>query len=143
LGIPISYNTKDFTGKPLEELKYVVSVNLDRRHLDEFQKAEGALKYDKLYRKIARDKYEATRFTSHSGRKAIRKRWDEDEEQEEDEEDEEGDIPLPSEDQRCEIHSGGIGKNIGRPKQRAHHDCGPDAGTGTGTGTVVGPFQNP
>jgi ParB-like chromosome segregation protein Spo0J len=42
LGIPISYSKKDFTGKPLEELKYVVSVNLHRRHLDEFQLVEIA-----------------------------------------------------------------------------------------------------
>jgi ParB-like chromosome segregation protein Spo0J len=46
IGIPISYNTRDFTDKPLEELKFVVSSNLNRRHLDEFQKAHVAIKYD-------------------------------------------------------------------------------------------------
>src|SRR5215469_11379385 len=70
LGIPISYNTKDFTGRPLDELKFVVSANLTRRHLDEFQKAEVALKYDKLYRKIARDKWTESKFTSDSARAA-------------------------------------------------------------------------
>jgi len=34
LGITASYNIKDFTDKPLEELRYVVAVNLHRRHLE-------------------------------------------------------------------------------------------------------------
>ena len=75
LGIPISYAKKDFTGKPLEELKYVVTVNLHRRHLDEFQKAEIALKYDKLFKKIARDRWEASKYTSETGGAAAEKRW--------------------------------------------------------------------
>ncbi len=73
--IPISYSKKDFTGKPLEELKYVVSANLHRRHLDEFQRAEIALEYDKLYRKIARGKWASTKYTSESGAEAASKRW--------------------------------------------------------------------
>jgi hypothetical protein len=75
LGIPVSYSIKDFTGKPLDELKYLVSVNLHRRHLDEFQRAEIALKYDKLYRRIARDKWASTKYTSESGTEAASKRW--------------------------------------------------------------------
>jgi hypothetical protein len=35
LGFPATYNVKNFTGKPLEELRHVVSVNLHRRHQDE------------------------------------------------------------------------------------------------------------
>jgi hypothetical protein len=38
-------------------LKFVVSSNLNRRHLDEFQKAHVAIKYDNLYRKISLDQY--------------------------------------------------------------------------------------
>ena len=76
LGIPISYSTKDFTGKPMDELKYVVSVNLHRRHLDEFQRAEIALKYDKLYKKIARDRWASTKYISESVADAASKRWD-------------------------------------------------------------------
>ena len=70
----ISYDTKDFTGRPLDELKFVVSANLYRRHLDEFQRAEVAIKYDKLYRKIARERYESTLFDSESAREAAKKR---------------------------------------------------------------------
>jgi ParB-like chromosome segregation protein Spo0J len=69
LGFPVSYSIKDFTGRPLDELKYVVTVNLQRRHLDEFQRAEIAIKFDKLYRKIARERYEATLFSSEAASK--------------------------------------------------------------------------
>jgi uncharacterized protein (DUF1015 family) len=62
LGISISYETRDFTDKPLEELKFVVSSNLNRRHLDEFQKAHVAIKYDKLFRKISLERYRATQY---------------------------------------------------------------------------------
>ena len=56
LGLPVSYSIKDFTGRPLDELKYVLTVNLHRRLQDEFQRAEVAIKFDKLYRKIARER---------------------------------------------------------------------------------------
>lgn len=42
-----------------------------RRHLDEFQKAEIAIKFDKLFRKIARERWrQDTHFDSESGREA-------------------------------------------------------------------------
>lgn len=74
LGIPVSYRIKDFTNRPLDELKYVVAVNLRRRHLDEFQRAEVAIKYDKLYKRIARERYEATQFNSKTAQAAVNKR---------------------------------------------------------------------
>ena len=57
----------------------MVSVNLHRRHLDEFQRAEIAIKYNKLYKKIARDRWESSKFTTESGTEAINKRWEEEE----------------------------------------------------------------
>ena len=72
--MPVSYSIKDFTGRPLDELKYVLTVNLHRRLQDEFQRAEVAIKFDKLYRKIARERYEATLFSSEAAREAARKR---------------------------------------------------------------------
>ena len=78
LGLPVSHSIKDFTGRPLDELKYVVTVNLHRRHLDEFQRAEVAIKFDKLYRKIARERYEATLFSSEAAREAARKKHEKD-----------------------------------------------------------------
>ena len=41
LGIPVSYSIKDFTNRPLDELT-------SRSDDDEFQRAEVAIKYDKL-----------------------------------------------------------------------------------------------
>jgi hypothetical protein len=70
LGIPISYDIRDFTGRPLDELKFVVHANLTRRHLDQFQKAEVAIKFGKLFRKIARERWTETKFTSETAREA-------------------------------------------------------------------------
>jgi ParB-like chromosome segregation protein Spo0J len=75
LGFPVTYYTKNFTGKPLEELRYVVTVNLHRRHLDEFQRAEIGLKWDKIARSIAGERRKATQFTSETGREAIKNRF--------------------------------------------------------------------
>lgn len=74
LGLKASYNINDFTGKPLEELRYVVSVHLHRRHLDEFQRAEIALKMDRLARKIAEERKKATLFIHDSATEAINSR---------------------------------------------------------------------
>ncbi|MGB8937982.1 MAG: hypothetical protein WCC17_23070, partial [Candidatus Nitrosopolaris sp.] len=82
LGFKVTYNVKDFTGRPLDELRYVVTVNLHRRHLDEFQRAKIGLKWDKIARRIASERKAASQFTSETGREAIMKRhrgYDEDE----------------------------------------------------------------
>jgi ParB-like chromosome segregation protein Spo0J len=49
LDIPVSYTIKNFDGKPLDELKYVVTININRRQLNEFERAEIALNVKKLY----------------------------------------------------------------------------------------------
>jgi hypothetical protein len=54
LGIPITYSTKDFMNRPLDELKFVVSVNL-QRHLDEFQRGEIGLKMKIAHKKLLRE----------------------------------------------------------------------------------------
>ncbi len=55
---------------PSHELKFVVSVNIPRRRPDEFQRAEVAIKFDKLFRKIAREKFRESHFTSETAREA-------------------------------------------------------------------------
>jgi hypothetical protein len=75
LGFPVTFNVKNFTGKPMEELRYVVAVNLHRRDLDEFQKAEIGLEMEKLAKKLAEERKKATHFTSETGREAIKKRF--------------------------------------------------------------------
>ena len=67
LGFPISYNVKNFTGKPLEELKYVVDVNIHRRHLDEYQKAEIALERRKQFTRQTAGTATAARWTKEKG----------------------------------------------------------------------------
>jgi hypothetical protein len=60
LGLPVTHNVKNFTGKPMEELKYVVAVNLHRRYLDEFQRAVMTLTMQKIAVKIAAERYSRT-----------------------------------------------------------------------------------
>jgi hypothetical protein len=59
----------------LDELKFVVSVNLHRRHLDEFQRAEICLKMDKLASQIAKERQAKTLFTTETGREAADRRY--------------------------------------------------------------------
>lgn len=70
LGIPAIYAVRDFTGKPIQELEFVVSVNLHRRHLDEFQKAEIGIKMRSMAQRITNQ-----RFTSETGHEAVSKRY--------------------------------------------------------------------
>jgi hypothetical protein len=74
LGISATYKVEDFTDRPLDELRYVVTVNLHRRHLGEFQKAEIGLKWDKIARRRASERKAASQFTSETGREAVMKR---------------------------------------------------------------------
>jgi hypothetical protein len=57
----------------LEELKYVVDVNIHRRHLDEYQKAEIALRMEKLSRQIALERRK--QFTRQTAGTAAAVRW--------------------------------------------------------------------
>jgi hypothetical protein len=70
LKIPVDYEVKNFAGKPLAELKYVVTVNADRRHLNEYQRGKIALKMKKIASEIAAERKQATQFTSESGKEA-------------------------------------------------------------------------
>jgi tRNA G46 methylase TrmB len=74
LGLDVTCDVKDFTDRPLDELRYVVTVNLHRRHLGEFQRAEIGLKWDKIARRIASERKAASQFTSETGREAVMKR---------------------------------------------------------------------
>ena len=75
LGITIIYSVKDFTDRPLDELKYVMAVNLHRRHLNEFQRTKIGLKIKKKASRIAAERKQASQFTRESGKEAIMKRF--------------------------------------------------------------------
>jgi hypothetical protein len=74
LGVQISYNRKDFTGRPTEELRYVVHVNLHRRHLSQFERAEMGLKMYNIIGTIAQRRQQASHFTPETGKAAAVKR---------------------------------------------------------------------
>jgi hypothetical protein len=88
LGITTICTVKDFRDKPIKELEFVVSVNVHRRHLDEFQKAEIGIKMRKIVERIEHHKF----TSSTEARAAVNKRYkqmpsdpaSEDEKQEED-----------------------------------------------------------
>ncbi len=61
---------KDFIGRPLDEMMYVVNVNLQRRSLNEFQRVEVGIRVEEQRRKIAQEQQEATRFTPETSQMA-------------------------------------------------------------------------
>jgi hypothetical protein len=70
LGIPVTCSIMDFTGKPVEELRYVVAVNLHRRHFGQFERAEMGLKMHNITGTIAKQRQQASRFTTETGKGA-------------------------------------------------------------------------
>ena len=79
LDIPISIYKIDFTGRPLDEMMYVVNVNLYRRNLNDFQRAEVGIRVEELRRKLGQQQQEASRFTPETSQEAHRKRHHPDE----------------------------------------------------------------
>ncbi|MGB8935743.1 MAG: ParB N-terminal domain-containing protein [Candidatus Nitrosopolaris sp.] len=75
LGYRVAYNIKDFTGKPMEELRYVIAVNLHRRHLSQFERAEMGVKMYNIDGTIAKQRQRASRFTTETGKAATVKRF--------------------------------------------------------------------
>jgi ParB-like chromosome segregation protein Spo0J len=70
LGLTASCRIKDFTGRPLDEMMYVINVNLQRRNLNEFQRAEVGIRVEELRRKKAQKHQEDTRFTPETSQMA-------------------------------------------------------------------------
>ena len=79
LGIPIRIDKKDFTGRPLDEMMYVVNVNLYRRSLNDFQRAKVGIRVEELRRKLGQHQQEASRFTPETSQEAHRQRYHSDE----------------------------------------------------------------
>jgi hypothetical protein len=61
LGIPLQYHTKGFDD-PLEEKKFIIEVNLNRRHLTEFQKAEQGYLLEGIEGELAKRRQEESQF---------------------------------------------------------------------------------
>jgi hypothetical protein len=79
LNLPLAWSSKDFTGRPLDEMMYVVNVNLYRRSLNDFQRAEVSIRVEELRRKIGQQQQEASRFTPETSQEAHRQRYHPDE----------------------------------------------------------------
>ena len=75
LNIPARCCKKDFTGRPLDELMFVVSVNLYRRNLNDFQRAELGIYVEEILRKSGQLQQEAARFTPETSQAAHRQRY--------------------------------------------------------------------
>ena len=75
LNIPARCCKKDFTGRPLDELMFVVSVNLYRRNLNDFQRAELGIHVEEILRKSGQLQQEAARFTPETSQAAHRQRY--------------------------------------------------------------------
>ena len=75
LDIRVRYLRKDFTGRPLDEMMYVVNVNLYRRHLNEFQRAEIGIRVEELRMEIAQKQQEGSRFTPETSQMAHKQRY--------------------------------------------------------------------
>jgi ParB-like chromosome segregation protein Spo0J len=61
LGIPSQYHTKDFDD-PLEEKEFVIEANVNRRHLNEFQRAELGFLMEGIEGELAKKKQEGSQF---------------------------------------------------------------------------------
>lgn len=79
LDIPVSIYKIDFTERPPGEMMYVVNVNLYRRSLNDFQRAEVGIRVEELCRKLGQQQQEASRFTPETSQEAHRQRYHPDE----------------------------------------------------------------
>jgi hypothetical protein len=79
LDIPARCCKKDFTGRPLDEIMFVVNVNLYRRHLNDFKRAELGIRLEELLRKSGQLQQEGARFTPETSQAAHRQRYHPDE----------------------------------------------------------------
>lgn len=61
LGIPLQYQIKEFEN-PLEEKKFVIEVNVNRRHLNEFQKAELGFHLEGIEGELAKRRQKESQF---------------------------------------------------------------------------------
>lgn len=61
LGIPLQYHTKD-VDDPLEEKKFIIEANVNRRHLNEFQRAELGFLMEGIEGELAKKKQEESQF---------------------------------------------------------------------------------
>ena len=75
LDLPVPHRVKDFTGRPLEEMMFVVNMNLYRRHLNEFQRAEIGIRVEELRREMAQKQQEGCRFTPETSQMALKQRY--------------------------------------------------------------------
>jgi hypothetical protein len=74
LGIPLQYHTREFTDL-LTEKQFVIEVNLNRRHLNEFQKAELGFLLEGIEGEMAKRRQVSAYLDSQKAKSAIGKRW--------------------------------------------------------------------
>jgi hypothetical protein len=74
LEIPVQYSIIKFDD-PLEEKKFVIEVNLTRRHINDFERAEIGYTLERLEAEKAKRRQIQSRFNSATGKEAVTRRW--------------------------------------------------------------------
>lgn len=74
LGIPVQYLIRKFDDA-LEEKRFVIEVNLTRRHINDFERAEIGYTLEGIEAEKAKLRQMQSRFNSATGKEAVTKRW--------------------------------------------------------------------
>jgi 16S rRNA G966 N2-methylase RsmD len=74
LAIPVQYSIKEFDD-PFEEKKFVIEVNLTRRHINDFKRAEIGYTLERIEAEKAKGRQIQSRFNSATGKEAVTRRW--------------------------------------------------------------------
>ena len=74
LGIAVQYYIKEFDD-PFEEKKFVIEVNVTRRHINDYKRAEIGYTLERIEAEKAKSRQIQSRFNSATGKEVVTRRW--------------------------------------------------------------------